>query len=279
MLILPAERLENKLVQALAKTPGLTALELQAAVSKGEDTYSLQALYKELGKLVDADVITKERTKYFVRLPWIVNLLAFATEIYEVYSSHLVVHSLPTELPPTKNVYIFRSLNAAESLFGHFLTAIVQSASSDTVTVFSQFPWHPLIHMEKRPKFMEALQRLKKPFLTIVGCNSFLSRLVQAEFPPFYQAQYTENFPECYKNGLFVIVEPYVVKIEFPKKISNLIENLFAQVNPSSTKITRQITEIFDSPTKIKLTVQNSHREAVKAHTIRDKITDRWWKP
>lgn len=261
MLLQYNQRLDDLLVTSLANEPGMSAEQLREKLLGMGHPFTLQAIYKELSRLVQVHVVTKYGLKYSLRLSWVINLANFGQETLARHSAEID----PSILPDGKNQmfikWTFSSLEAVDNFLGHLIVLICSTSSYSAVYIWSKHPWHPLINKHNRAYLLNALASLKKRFITILGVKSGLSELVKARFPSFYEVVY---LPEGVRTGfsnretsLMFAAPPYLVSVDFTQQVANRIEDIFLRTKSDPAMFPGQLGLAFQlkSPCVVTITV------------------------
>jgi len=259
MLLQHDPKLEDLIVIMLAEKPGLSAEQIRTNLISQKVTYTLQAVYKELGRLIRADVVTKIKSKYLLRLSWVINLASMAQDTTERYSTEPNGEFLPPMPPakPNKFVWEFKDLYSLDNLCGHIILLLAKNSIKKEVYLWSRYPWHPLMNKHNRPFFLKAWNSLGCELRIVLGKRSPLGDFIVSKFPSEYVVKYLEETDNLFlqenSNKLLVMAPPYVMCIDFPDKIGNRIKELFEDTPLDFPTVARQVQYSFSVKSKIKV--------------------------
>jgi hypothetical protein len=259
MLLQHDPKLEDLIVIMLAKKPGLSAEQIRANLTGQNVNYTLQAVYKELSRLIRADVVTKIKSKYLLRLSWVINLASVAQDTIDRYSTEPNGEFLPPMPPvkPNKFVWEFKDLYSLDNLCGHIILLLAKNSRKKEVYLWSKYPWHPLMNKHNRPFFLKAWKSLGCELRIVLGRRSPLGDFIVSKFPSEYSVKYLEEtdnfFLQENSNKLLVMAPPYVMCIDYPDKIGNRINELFEDTPLDLPIIARQVQYSFSVKSKIKV--------------------------
>ena len=140
MLLQYNQRLDDLLVTSLANEPGMSAEQLREKLLGMGHPFTLQAIYKELSRLVQVHVVTKYGLKYSLRLSWVINLANFGQETLARHSAEID----PSMLPDGKNQmsikWTFSSLEAMDNLLGHLVILACSTSTYSSIYTWSKHP-------------------------------------------------------------------------------------------------------------------------------------------
>ena len=98
MILGLSEKLDDKIILELSKRPNQTAQELTVSINKRDRQYSIQAIYKELRRLIADEVVVKNGPRFHLRLDWVTALSRFSESLFKKSMESLgKAHILPLQ--------------------------------------------------------------------------------------------------------------------------------------------------------------------------------------
>ena len=270
MLLRANENLEDLIVRILARKQKLAAKQIHKNICNETKSYSLQGVYKELGKLQNEGVVVKNKGVYSLRLPWILELVSLADTMARQY-----IESIPGDLIlPSENkktTWYFTSLFRLNDFWSQILLHIIQQSTSKTVLAWNAHPWVHLAQTRQEAQFIRSLKLAHSKMYLIVGGKTALDTWAQQFWDPsiveysFNKSTYDNN-----RNEYINIIDEYILTIKLTNDMADQIEQLYQQTTSIDVLNVADIIELFNSRTKAKITLEKNHRKA-KIHVQRFK--------
>lgn len=270
MLLQPEENLEELLVKLLAGQAGCTAASLQKAVAHNGRLYSIQAVYKELGKLEIQGVVVKAAKKYSLRAPWVLEFADLAQTALQTYAdAKLAQVSLPKV--GERQIWHFTDLLKLNNFWSQVLLVLLQQSGENSLLTWMPHPWFHLVYSKQEQQYLKALELTRTQLYLINGGQTFLDhwaeRFWQAEHIHFSLAAspFAEEDTSIYYN----VVGDYLITGRLDKEITREIERLYQQTVSMETLDLPEVFRIFNS--RVRATLWVEHKPE-KAAAIRKKF-------
>ena len=264
MLVSKYQKLEERVVAALAAHPLSTATTLQKEIAVLDRLYTIQAIYQELRKLIRAGVVAKFDDAYSLRFDWLLELSRFSKITYE---AHTRTGQL-TKIIPEKGKSVrwrFQSLNEAVLLWTQLVFALLEKSDDQILYEYLPHVWFHLVQWHDEGIFERAIREAGFTQYVIVVGDTYLDRL----FEHFFQerpGEYSFGNDPFGKHGLeyISVVGSYIVTVVINGKTQKQIETLYTSVTNSKDISISDIVTLFEKGNRVTLKVQHSEMQAKK---------------
>lgn len=268
MLLQLNEELEDLIVVILASHPPLTVQQIRAALVKRDRSYSLQAVYKQLTKLQDNQVITKLKTLYTLNMAWIVNVSHLAKQLEEKSRQGFFSETL---LPPsgTKKSWTLPDVWIAHEFWMHLALTLMCYCPSSSFYTWYALPWFELAHRQKRPNLWAAIRATGKRFYSLVGVDCQLTQFLLRTRPQdFYYPSMAPQLLETLDTKIFTVFDDYILSVETSKKFFNHIKNYFLNFNTANGFDREEVANMFKMRTQVKITLEHNVMKSGKLRKL-----------
>jgi len=172
------ERVDDRIVEALAERPAQTAAELLKKVQPSiENKLTVQGWYKALRRLIAQEVLIKTGKTYSLNTRWIRSVMRWSERAER---SHLTHPPLPTiRLPRGRErvTYHFKNLLEMDVFWGHLLVYIAAHAKKPRVLyAYNPHFWFYLAHEQAEQEYNKGMNDFGVQTMLLIGSKSFLDR-------------------------------------------------------------------------------------------------------
>jgi len=253
-------RLAELIVRFLSTNPEQTADGIWKKIKSDGRACTLQAVYHELKRLQDDEVIVKSKSFYSLSLLWVNDIMNFCEEMYETYLS--VGGSLPDEESPEK-VWIFRSLlRADEFRLQTRLNVLEQSKEKRSLCLYPHM-LTALLRGEQIEKFGKAIQSADRIVYCAVGSRSKLDAECMARLDPKSFVCSSSKGPFTFESHRYIeIIGPYILEMRLDKRSAELTDRLFRLSTGISQISHESIVEILKRKSRIRLSLTYAPKRA-----------------
>jgi len=264
VLLGTTKSLEELLVIALTKRQSATALWLQSQIKKTHRRYSVQGIYKELGKLQKEGVVHKHRDQYSLSLPWILNLIDTATKMYDTHSK--TDSSAPLlPLQNEKRTWRFSHLHRLDNFWVHAMILMLQNSDSKVMYQWLPHPWFHLLQSDKGRSMQRALKLGGYRVYNIIGGTNFLDRRSEKiTTPGVYEYYYAEGPFESERSRYYTLTGSYLFTATFDQKTTIAIEGLYTSVTSLDDLEIPIVIALMNSPGRLTVTIENNEKKALR---------------
>lgn len=247
----------------LGLEPGLSANQV---CQRLKGTYSHQAIYKELKKLMSQGIVVRRSKRYYLQASWIMNMHELTTTIYSRFLDKPQIDELLPEYGLTYR-WSFRSLMDADNFWGHLLVVLLKHCKSRALFEFISHPWYELIHHHKENLFRDTLKRTKKRLYLVLRDHSSLSNKCLDFWTPDICEFSSAPGPFAFRSGLALnLMDDYIIELRLPPKLQQEIDHIFQSYEVDSKLVPSKVFQTFKSPAKVSISISHN---PVKAKRLR----------
>lgn len=229
----PANPLLNAIVEIVAESPSLPVGDLHVRLTKEKKhPVTIQHLYRIINRLIEAQILLKEKGKLSLNRIWLAQLSVFANAA----ALHLEKDQVSSERLPRKNgqcvVMHAESLHSLQAMWYHTLAQLYAHAEhkEQEVVKYYAHAWWLLDESDAMRKFFESVAKRGIQCFWLLGSDTYLDRMVVKRLKPIFPICIApkEIFP---KEGYCVnVYGDYILECIFPKAISAQFALLFKSI-------------------------------------------------
>lgn len=256
--------LRELLVIALAQRRECTADRLRVLICERHRKCSLQAVYLELGKLMQAGVVLKVKDRYELTLSWVSKLEEFACCTADDYFSRpSKLFQLPA--PGKKLRLVFSDLKRCDRFWMQSMIKLLETSATKQMFQWLPHPWHQLVHGPTGGEFEKTLRRIGAKDYIIVGGDSYLDRQARKSWAGDIFVHSAAPGPfACERTDYISISGDFILTTSYPLKIVKMIDRYFCEVVSRAEVNARALAPIFASKMKIVVKLEHNPKEAEK---------------
>lgn len=263
MIGYPSRLIATQIITILLKKPGLCAEALRQRVSKDNRVnVTIQAIYKDLRRLQQQQVVFKAESRFFLSLPW---LLEMRTEIEDGVSTYSNLNILKNFLPleGKSQSWRFSDIHAMDRLGVNLMISMLRQSGDKQLYHWEPFPWHALFHTELADPFLKEFRRSGYHAYGILGVQSpVCNRLIQAQKPLGHTWLVgVPSFPYR-ENTAITVKPPYILSVRYPKEAVSAFQHIFSQKHPTPSSITRPFHHLLHQNLSYCVTLHNNEKRA-----------------
>ena len=265
MLPTQPETIREYIVLLLAEFPVATADWLFETICNDFQECTERAVFKELKKLQEMDVVIKAGSSYSLRLAWVHELIRFSEDIFKHYQQKgTLLESILTE-EESESRWRFNDLRRLDDFWIQVALTLFAHTGKSKMFYWIRNSWFHLAHPQKESQFQDALMKQGLRLYMILGESTYLDRLVSRQWPhEVYEYSFASSPFDKEKASSITVVGDYIVTIMIEPTLRKNISALYERVIDSSSFTVTNIKELFETQGKCTLRLQNSPRKALK---------------
>lgn len=271
MLLGKAQPIENLVVYYLSRNRALSAASLFELMNKDVRSVSIQAVYKELRKLIVDGVVWKHGNEYSLSASWILNLSELTdTMYYTLNESGLIEDVLPEE--GGKSVFRFSSLPRVDDFWLNSLIMIIKESPKKQMYQWLPHPWFNLYHNYKSLPFQNAL-RIEGGFVqSVIGGDTYLDRRAQLlTTKGVYEFSYAPGPFDDKQDVYYTVTDSYLQTVQIDAEKVAAIEKIYQSFSSEKEFDASSVIQTLESPCKVTLAIETNKR---KVRRIYNKLRD-----
>lgn len=219
--------LDDLIVKVLGQRPNMGVNQIHPEVNAFGRVYSIQAVYKQLGKLSERGIVFRLNNSYRLQLAWVHQLLQLSRNIERIY---LEAKSLGMALPPSGKRCKWRlsSLLKAQDLLLNLTLMAVEESKSSNVLSWNPHSMNFVLQSDRAKVTLSSLELLKSKMYAIIGGRTSLdvttsdlideASLIYSFAPSVFQREHLK-----YIN----VVGQYIIVMKLDALCSKAIEDIF----------------------------------------------------
>jgi hypothetical protein len=257
-----------RLIMLFRKYPVMTVAEACSALNKGQNTCTLQAVYKEFRMLAADNMVQKVGKSYTLNASWVLQLQLFSNRLVKsVFSEEVGPFLLASH--GQKQVWKFNSLLELNDFWAHLDLYIVRTIPHKTILAWNPYVWFFLFHAKAEETFLKSLKMLGGQFCVIVGGDNFLNRLA-IDFYHKHDVLYSYSPPDfaMRMDTNVNVVGDYIVTVKMGKSAHQKMDALYKQTTSMATISIPDITELFVREGQSTLTLEYNPQKAAKIRRV-----------
>jgi hypothetical protein len=230
MLLQNTPLLENLIVELLSKAAeGLSAQELRDRVATSLRSYSRRGIYKELRRLIDEGVLLRSKTKYSLRLAWVLSLHAELGRLHaQITNPHYLQHALPSKA--RKLLIRCTDLVTWDRIWTQLMLTMHTALPHLPMFIWCPRHWFTITHPDIENTFTRANEARGHLRYAIVGGRTALDlrdRKILAKKSTAYS--FRESPFEYDRNHYYWIIGDYFGVSTLDQRTSQKIEELYKE--------------------------------------------------
>lgn len=262
MILQGQQNLEERIVTFLAKKANSTVEDIHRKIAKESRSYSFPAIYKELGKLEFQGVVVKEKKRYSLRLPWVLDFLSLADSANHSYlQSPTLASVFPKE--GEKKIWHFSDLLRLNNFWAQTILVLLNRSSSKILYTWMPHSWFNLAYQEQETQYLKSLKHAESRQYLICGGNTPLDHWTEQ----FWKQSHTEY---SFSKGVFEndkdvywnIVDEYVFKVTLDPEMTRRIDGLYRKVKTLDQIDLSKMFGLFSQRVKAVMTLEHNPKRA-----------------
>jgi len=268
MILGQNKNLDDIIVLELFKKPNQTAQELTHVVTKNERRYSLQAIYKELRKLITDEVVVKNGPRFHLRLDWVTALSRFSESLFKKSMEPLgKAHVFP---PPggKKEWSVMGFANVME--FVAEIISLAEKYSKD-----KPHQWHYLIGQKKFLNLKKKLYVSDIKTYMIIGAKTPLDVWASRFWKSDTEYDFSKSPLWKIRDKHINVIGDFIITTKLSRKAARVIDETYNTYRKESDiPLAMHAIQYGCRSEKFHITVENSSR---KANSIKAKFKKVFW--
>ena len=227
MILQGKQTLEEKIVTLLIKQANLTVEDIHRKISDESKNYSLPAIYKELGKLEFQGVVVKDKKRYSLRLPWVIDFLSLADLVSHTYLDNPTLASVLPNMGE-KKIWHFTNLLRLNNFWAQVLLILVHHSTGKQLFTWMPHSWFHLIYTDSEAQYLKSLRLAHIHLYLICGGNGPLDRWSERFWKSSHISYSFSKIPFSDDPFTYVnIVGDYISTVKLDRKIHDIIDHLY----------------------------------------------------
>ena len=278
MLLGAHTQLEDHLLVIFAKKGALTVHEITQHLKKRERTATIQGIYRVLRKLQRNGVVIKEKQRFSLRIPWVLDLAELVTDMENTYlTDRYLGQLLPNDKQP-KRSWRFTQLAKLNDFWSQILLAMAKMSQTKISLDYSPHTWYELLQMSQEHQFIKTYYGNLKREYVIVGSTSFLDKYTYRTWGEDIMAHNRTYFaaPE-YRiikdpSKYVSVMDDYVLVVKLDKDTVKRIEDLYTSVIAQEQVDIPLLTDALSKPVNARIVIQKHPQKAKQIYRKFEKI-------
>lgn len=273
MIFETEEALEDKIVRFLCGEQLLSVKELMEKLAAEGDAWSCQAVYKQLRKLTESQVVTKVGTSYSLDSSWVVNSYETLANTYQKLRIKDPVFE--EVIAKGKKTWTFKSLAHLHPFWSYLVVGLTLRSETEYLIEWVPYPWWSLINRARKPKIRHAIRHTGKKWNILMGDPCFLTELCASDWPTdLYTPYYAPTLMPEFDTRTIAITSQFVIEVETTRKIANLVSEYFNRITSSDQLSRNEVVAVFSEPGKVRLSLHfdelraQKYRRALQPYTL-----------
>jgi hypothetical protein len=271
MIISSKASIEDLIIEALAKSPYSTGIELIAYIQKVRSV-TKPAIYIALKFLIKSEIVSKVDTTYFLSRVWInkVNNL--------LQNKKDIVEDVIFTLGEGKSIrYQFPSLLICDTYWAHVFNLLVEWIPKDCPIV----AWYPhqifgVTRDEHEADIISLIKKSGKLALFAIDGSTSLDQKFKREWQQDHLSITTGSKARYSQNQFINVFGDILIEIFMDNKLSQAIELFYQENKELTTENVKAFEDIIAAPHKIRMKISRSKK---KSSAIRKKIARDFYIP
>lgn len=227
MILQGKQNLEEKIVTLLMRQVNLTVEQIQTKIGGKEKTYSLPAIYKELGKLELQGVVVKDKTRYSLRVSWVLDFLSLADSANRTYfESPTIASVLPK--PGEKKIWHFTDLLRLNNFWAQVLLILTNNTDSKSLYTWMPHSWFHLVYRDSEAQYLKSLKLAHIHLYLICGGDNVLDRWSEQFWKSEHITYSFSKSPFEHDRLTYLnIMGNYISTVKLDSNITNIIDRFY----------------------------------------------------
>ncbi len=264
MLQAGSKQLDELLIRALARKPGMTGKELQEQLSRESRPCTIQGVNHELRKLIKSGVIVKLEGRYSLSMVWASEFVGLADEIYDRYLTSIPApYILPEE--GERKSWTFPTLERSNDFSVQVIFLLLNQCKERIIYQWQPHPVMALLRANQNMRLQQILEVTERIAYRIIGTRTPLSQdclrrwnkrcVVYSDAVSSFEQERTKHL---------TIVGEYLLGVTLTKEFSDTIEGIFRTYKSVSDALTHGAFAQLRAKTRIKVTLEHSKRRSAE---------------
>ena len=261
MLFQAQQNLEELLVRLLATKPGLGSDVLRTSLHKAGYNYSVPALYKELRKLQEQGIVVRQKRRYYLSIPWLLEYLSMGKALEAQY---LQDPNLALTLPESgkSKRWRFSNLMLLDDFSSHVILKLLAQAKEKIAYSWNPHPWFWIIITSHELSYIKGLKQIESKFYKIIGGGTKLDQWTEK----FWQSEETRYkfLPqfETRRDLYYNVVDDYIASFTLDKGTSEFIDHLYNNTKSYQQLDFSKVIEFFNKKHKLSFVIERNEKKA-----------------
>ncbi len=259
----PLHPIQSGIIQLVGKEPGI---EVPTILAKLKTEFgvmvSKQNLYKIIGKLIDHQVLVKNRQAVTLHQPWLENMYTFISNAKEVYQNKEYIQDFQLEEGEQK-VFMADSLALLDGTWGHIMGSVCDIAHSHHYFVYHPHPYYRFGMADIERRYWQSISDKGIAIHLLYGNKTYLDMYSSQATPmPGTQDVLTDT-PPFPKEGYFLnVYDDYITEVYITDEIASRFKYFYDQVTDISQFDIEHFNDIFRMKAQTKFIFRRSKKDA-----------------
>ncbi len=274
MLLGENNNLENHVIHILAHSGKAKVEDVLDAFGRDEKGATVQGVYRVLRKLQKEGVISKERSSYSLRIPWLLELASLVDTMEDTYLNKEYLKQLLPAPGAAKKVWTFSNLLKMNDVRMHILLALTRHIKKGIALQYAPHDWFTILNMRQAAQFKKSfLEHINKSYV-IIGGQSYVDKYIRALSKTEKEETYLAPEEDCVeqeRNMYVDVIDDYILTIKLDDHTTKNIDTLYNSIASEDDMHLLDIFETFTGKVKVKMIIKEDPR---KAGVYRRKVTN-----
>lgn len=264
MDLVKPQDIEENIIRMLGTT-ACSAEVLLLEAQKSKPSFTKQALYQTLRKLIDREIVVKHGKQFSLSQPWILRMsdfFSFALHQYGASDQGTDFLSLPEG---DKVSYSFKNPTDADRFWGHAFSVLGKMVgTSEPVYLYNPHDWFLLARNESEVFLFEEFRKASMHIWILAGNKYPLDIYVKKYFDGnFLQYHTLDKALFEAQNYYLNIFGEYIIEVRLDEKTTDAIENFYQSTTIFDTSAEERIKAIVSSG-KTHITISRNTKKVEK---------------
>jgi hypothetical protein len=270
----PSNALHNAILELVAESPSLSVRELhRRIVEKKHHPVTIQHLYRTLHRLIDAQILVKDRARLTLNRVWLGQLGLFANQA-SLALERDEISTIALPLRSGQSVTIRTdSLRSLQAMWYHTLARLYahQKKQPTEIAKYYSHAWWILDDLDDTQKFIRSVANLGISCSWLIGNTTPLDREAVERFAKVCSIRCAEKTPFPLEGYCVNVLGEYILESIFPKAAALQFKLLFADTKTDrheSIALLRELS-LMKAPYMLKLWRNKDRAEEIAAKVKR----------
>jgi hypothetical protein len=256
------QRLSQIVLECFRARPELTVAALRSELLRRGHDFSQRAVYRELGLMLEREMLVKEKQRYHLNLTWVLSLIDLAEDLYvQATTPALAARLLPP--PGRKAQWTFAKLKRMDSFWVQLMFLLFARSRSRTMFCWVPHFWFHLLHYKHELQAMHAMRVAGNRIYMSIGHDTYIDRQPERYWSRrVYQWSYAPSPFRRFGTRYLYQIDGYLLTAQFDRESAGAIHGLCCEVRSARELEQRDLGALFERRCRGKLTLEHAPLKA-----------------
>lgn len=262
----------NAVLETVAANPGISLKDLHQKIETlAHIDLTLQHLYRIVNRMIDQQILLKEKGVLRINLMWLSHIELFAQSARsKQQADDSLINPFPLK-PNTEIKLTVPSLRQLQNMWYHLLVNVRRHTDPDDKDVCKYYShaWWSVSETEESQLFFKRIAEKGIVCYWLYGNDTFLDRAAVTKRLETAKAAIATNPPFPAEGYNLNVHGEYIVECVLPSVLSKHLQLLFQSIDTETGDIAALFNDIFDLKEKCTIKIR---RDAKRANGLKAKI-------